>query len=127
MVAAANIVHSCWLPRSFLNLKGEGDSKESVANGNANTQIPLIKEKLDKLFSKFNLSETKDWYEGKQKDVWDLITEFGFLFALEALELGGTSIVKHSIKFADETPFKENYRRVPPHQSEEVKNPYGKY
>ena len=32
-----------------------------------------------------------------------------------------TSLVQHEIKLNDKTPFKERYRRIPPHQYEEVR------
>ena len=37
------------------------------------------------------------------------------------MELGKTSLVKHAIKLNDHQPFKERYRRIPPHQFEEVR------
>ena len=43
------------------------------------------------------------------------------IFALEPLELGKTNIVKHVIKVNNPVPFKERYRRIPPHQYEEVR------
>ena len=49
------------------------------------------------------------------------IVEYQHLFALNLKELGKTSLVKHDIKLDDMTPFKEWYRRIPPHQYEEVK------
>ena len=36
-------------------------------------------------------------------------------------ELGKTSLVQHEIQLSDKTPFKERYRRIPPHQYEEVR------
>ena len=36
-------------------------------------------------------------------------------------ELDKTSLVQHEIKLSDKTPFKERYRRIPPHQYEEVR------
>ena len=47
--------------------------------------------------------------------------DFGSLFALDSLDLGKTSVVKHKIKLNDYTPFKERYRWIPPHLYEEVK------
>ena len=37
------------------------------------------------------------------------------------MELGCTSLVKHSIKIVDPKPFKERYWQIPPHQFEEVR------
>ena len=43
------------------------------------------------------------------------------IFAVEDLELGHTNLVKHEIKLTNYAPFKEQYRRIPPHQYEEVR------
>ena len=40
---------------------------------------------------------------------------------MDDLDLGHTSVVKYEIKLNYYTPFKERYRRIPPHQYEEVK------
>ena len=37
------------------------------------------------------------------------------------MELGKTSLVKHIIKLDNPVPFKERYRRILPHQFEEVR------
>ena len=47
--------------------------------------------------------------------------EYGQLFALDDLDLGHTSIVKHKIELDNYRPFKDRYRRIPPHQYEEVR------
>ena len=47
--------------------------------------------------------------------------EYQHLFVLTLSELGKTSLVQHDIKLDDETPFKEQYHRIPPDQYEEVK------
>ena len=38
------------------------------------------------------------------------------------MDLGKNSIVKHSMKFTDKTPFKEHYRCIPPRMYAKVKN-----
>ena len=50
-----------------------------------------------------------------------MITEFGFLFALDDLDLGKTSVGKHTMKLINPTPFNERYRQVLPDQFEEMK------
>ena len=37
------------------------------------------------------------------------------------MDLGKCNILKHDIKITDPQPFKERYRRIPPHLCEEVK------
>ena len=63
----------------------------------------------------------EDWSNEDQEEVWKLIKDFGFLFALNDLHWGKTSIVKYIIKLTDYTPFKERYCRIPPHQFGEVR------
>ena len=46
--------------------------------------------------------------------------EYQHLFALDDLELGSTSQIKHEIKLSNPKPFKDHYRRIPPQQFEEV-------
>ena len=67
-----------------------------------------------------NLSGIEDWSNEDQEEVQKLIKDFGFLFALNKLDLGKTSIVKHTTKLSDYIPFKEKYHRIPLHQFEEV-------
>ena len=52
----------------------------------------------------------------------DLFREYAHIFALESLDMGHTSMVKHKIKLDNYTPFKERYRCIPPNLFEEVKN-----
>ena len=55
-----------------------------------------------------------------QQQVVDLFKEYHHIFALTDLELGCTSKIKHEIKLDNETPFKDHYHPIPPHQFEEV-------
>ena len=48
----------------------------------------------------------------------EVLEEYQHLFALDLRELGKTSLVQHEIQLSDKTPFKERYRRIPPHQYE---------
>ena len=56
-----------------------------------------LEERLTKLFEKLGLSHIMDWIENNQDDVKSLMEEFQYLFALNDLELGKTSLVKHLI------------------------------
>ena len=61
------------------------------------------------------------WSKQQQQSAKSLIREYQHLFALTLNVLGKTSLVQHDTKLDDETPFKERYQRIPPHQYEEVK------
>ena len=61
------------------------------------------------------------WTEQKQEEFKSLIDEYGCLFILGDMDTGKTSVVKHSNKLTDPTPFKKRYIDIPPHQYEEVR------
>ena len=108
---------SCQL--EFTKNQGPKSNKLQFADS-ANSQLKLTKEQRDKLFSKLNLTSYDDWTQG-QRDVMDnVIKHYHHIFAVEDLELGCTDLVKHEIKLTNYVPFKERYRRIPPHQYEEV-------
>ena len=67
-------------------------------------------ERLDKLFTKLDLSGIQDWSEDLQQEVHDLMVEYQHLFALNDLELGRISKVKHEIKLSNPAPFKDRYQ-----------------
>ena len=82
---------------------------------------PLSPEKEELLFKKIDLTGTNEWSSEDQEKVKELFREYGQLFALDDLDLGHTSIVKHKIELEDYRPFKDRYRRILPHQYEEVR------
>ena len=67
-------------------------------------------ERLNDLFTTLDLSGIQDWPEDLQQKVHDLMIEYQHLFALNDLELGKTSKVKHEIKLSNPMPFKGRYR-----------------
>ena len=78
-------------------------------------------ERLSKILEKLDLEGIKSWTEQQHCSFRKLLEEYQHLFALNLRELGKTSLVQHEIKLSDKTPFKERYRRIPPHQYEEVR------
>ena len=78
-------------------------------------------ERVSKILEKLDLEGIESWTEQQQCSVRKLLEEYQHLFALNLKELGKTSSVQHEIKLSDKTPFKERYRRIPPHQYEEVR------
>ena len=77
--------------------------------------------RLSKILEKLDLKGIELWTEQQQYSVRKLLKEYQHLFALNLRELGKTSLVQHEIQLSDKTPFKERYRRIPPHQYEEVR------
>ena len=82
---------------------------------------PLFPEKEKLLFEKVDLLGAKEWSSEDQEKVKELFREYGQLFALDDLDLGYTSIVKHKIELDDYKPFKDRYQWILPHQYEKVK------
>ena len=76
---------------------------------------------MSKILVKLDLEGIELWTEQQQCSVRKLLEEYQHLFALNFRELGKTSLVQHEIQLSDKTPFKEKYRRIPPHQYEEVR------
>ena len=76
---------------------------------------------MSKILEKLDLTGIESWTEQQQCSVKKLLEEYQHLFALNLRELGKTSLVQHEIRLSDKTPFKERYRRIPPHQYEEVR------
>ena len=83
---------------------------------------PLTPEREKLLFSKIDLKGTKDWNDDLKCKTRELFKEYAHIFALDSLDMGHTSLVKHKIKLDNYAPFKECYRRIPPNLFEEVKN-----
>ena len=66
------------------------------------------------ILQKLNLSRIEEWKSQLQQDTQDLICKFVCIFSQNDLDLGKTSIVKHSIQVNDPVPFKEWCRHIPP-------------
>ena len=95
---------------------------ESKVCGNSQFET-LAKEKnerISKILEQLDLAGIESWMEQQQSSVKKLLEEYQHLFALNLKELGRTSLVQHEIKLSNDKPFKERYRRIPPHQYEEV-------
>ena len=122
-VAAANVVLPMLVPKIPQESEKHEDKrmKSPYMSSETPIKVQLTQEQLEKLFDKIDFSRIKDLGNEDQEEVWKLIKDFGFLFALNDLDLGKISIVKHTIKLTDYTPFKERYHRSPPHQFEEVR------
>ena len=119
-VAASNIVPTMvnqGLPENMLK-KEAGNALKSTLLEN----VPKAKEeRTETILESLSLQGIESWSEQQQQSAKSLIREYQHLFALALNELGKMSLVQHDIKLDDETPFKERYQRIPPHQYEEVR------
>ena len=99
----------------------EHEQKDVLESTNESTSKPVpTADRLNKLFTKLDLKGTEEWPDDLQQKVHDLLVEYQHLFALNDLELGKTSKVKHQIKLNNNVPFKDRYWRIPPQEFDEV-------
>ena len=75
-----------------------------------------------KLFDELYLSSLDSWTPGLADAACRLLAEYHDVFLLDALELGCTHSMEHTIKVTDDTPFKEWFRLIPPLLVEEVRS-----
>ena len=68
-----------------------------------------------------NLEGLDQWTDDQQRAAKELLVASADVFPKDDLDLGKCNILKHDIKITDPQPFKERYRRIPPHLYEEVK------
>ena len=68
-----------------------------------------------------DLQGLKEWPESEQKWARELLHKWEHLFAHSNLDLGKTALIKHKIRFTEQTPFKERYRHIPPHIYDDVR------
>ena len=74
------------------------------------------------ILDQLNLEGLESWTGEQQQSAKDLLVDSADVFSQSDLDLGKCNIIKHAIKITDPQPFKERYRRIPPHLYEEVKN-----
>ena len=75
-----------------------------------------------KLFDELDLSGLDSWPPEMADAAHWLLAEYHDVFSLDPMELGCTHSTEHTIKVTDDTPFKEQFRQIPPSLVEEVQN-----
>ena len=73
------------------------------------------------VLDKLNLEGLDNGTEDQQRATKDLLIDSADVFSKDDLDFGKCNILKHDIKITDPKPFKDRYRRIPPHLYEEVK------
>ena len=126
-ITAANIVPHSLAPNveneDMLKQLEDDQNRSQNINCCETREIPkLTPEKEKLLFSKIDLSGAEKWDPELIEKVKQLFRDYAHIFALESLDMGHTSIVKHEIRLDNYTPFKERYHRIPPHLFDEVRN-----
>ena len=73
------------------------------------------------VLDQLNLEGLDSWTPEQQQSAKNPLVESADVFSQNDLDLGKCNILKHANKITDPKPFKERYRRIPPHLYE-VKN-----
>ena len=81
-----------------------------------------IRQRCGRLFDELDLSGLDSWAPELADKACQLLAEYHDVFSLDPVELGCTHTTEHSIKVTDDTPFKEQFRWIPPLMVEEVRN-----
>ena len=81
-----------------------------------------VRQRQGKLFDELDFSGLDSWTPDLADAAHWLLAEYHDMFSFDPAELGFTHSMEHIIKVTDNTPFKEQFRRVPPPMVEEVRN-----
>ena len=95
---------------------------EDNANSDLHTPKLMIRQRQGKLFDELDLSGLDKWAPELADEAHHLLAEYHDVFSLDPAELGCTHSTEHTIKVTDVTPFKEQFRQIPPLMVEEVRN-----
>ena len=127
MHLAARWLVGCIVPANFVPDAVASSKLEVKLAQDGEPEPPLTTEQCQELLMKVleengSLGKLKGWKEETTlKPKW-LLMEFHHIFCLEKNEMGCTNATEHVIKLLPEQdePFKERFRRIAPHEVEEV-------
>ena len=77
--------------------------------------------KRNGVLKKLGLSCMSQWPQKLQAMARDLLCSYSDIFSKHDLDIGKTDLIKHYIQLTDYNPFKESYRRSPPHCYVEIR------
>ena len=117
-VTAANQVPNMLAPKYVDRIREDDIEKGKFVSSKLRR---LDEKRKAQLWEQLDISGADLWAEEHKQSIKKIFEDFHDVFALSPLELGRTSLVQHNIKITDPKPFKERYRRIPPHQFEEVR------
>ena len=117
MATTANIVPSIQIPSNQ-----DLSENEKVQCKSAQTDLSEeIQQEETDILQKVDLSGIADWDPKIQQEAQDLICQYACIFSQNILDLGNTSIIKHSVKLTNPSPFEEHYRCIPARMYDEVR------
>ena len=81
-----------------------------------------VRQRQGSLFEELDQSGLDSWHPELADAAHWLLAEYHIIFLLEPAELGCTNSIEHMITVTDDTPFKEQFRWIPPTLVEEAQN-----
>ena len=102
----------------------EGEQLQEGADKSPDSHTPrlTVRQRHGKLFDKLDLSDLDSQTLGLADAACQLLAEYHDVFSLDPAELGCTHSTEHIIKVTDNTPFKEQFRGIPPPMVDKVRN-----
>ena len=111
------------LQKDLENSKATNSNANPCASTNptSDSQASQPKETGDWILEKLDLSGMEEWSTDLQGKAKSLLMSYADIFSKDDMDMGTTHVVKHHIKLSDPVPFKEKYKRIPPHLYDEVR------
>ena len=96
-IIVTNIIPALLVPQPTGH--GAGEKEATVEKRETESKKELL-ENID-------LTGLEEWSQNEQKEAQEFITKYAGIFAMSNIDLGKTSLIKHSIRLTDNTLFKE--------------------
>ena len=102
----------------------EGEQLLEGADESHDSHTPrlTVRQRHGKLFDALDLSWLDSWTPELADAAHQLLAEYHDISSLDPAELGCAHSTEHTIKVTDDTPFKEQFRQIPPLLVEEVRS-----
>ena len=102
----------------------EGEQLLEGADESHDSHTPrlTVRQRCGKLFDELDLSSLDSWTPKLADTACWLLAKYHDVFSLDPAQLGSTHFMEHTIKVTDDTPFKEQFRQIPPPLVEEVRS-----
>ena len=102
-------------------LEKDWDQTPSQSTDPERQKVEELAKRRKLVVEQIDLSSIQNWSKSLQQQVKELLMEFQDIFALNDLELGRTSLVKHHTPLTNPVPFKDRYTRISPSQFEPLR------
>ena len=96
--------------------------EESTEPQDSHTPKLTVRQRHGKLFDELDLSGLDSWHPELAEAACQLLAKYHNVFLLDPAELDYAHSTEHMIKVTDDTPFKEQFRWIPPCLVKEVQS-----